>query len=117
MYTWEGSTFPSPFTVVHTKVAPPLSLILLPILSVSLLHTAVLAGTSDSKNPDPYYSKYYSKYRQNFEKSLGVLSDRIFMAFKAQGWDSKSYTISVFSYIRVFLLESSGQKTTKIAEF
>ena len=25
MYTWEGRLFPSPFTFVHTKVAPPLT--------------------------------------------------------------------------------------------
>ena len=43
MYTRKETTFPSPFTVVHTKVAPPLSLILLSIFS------------SDSKNPDPYH--------------------------------------------------------------
>ena len=39
MYTWEGWLFPFSFDFVHTKVAPPLSLMSLSILSVFLLHT------------------------------------------------------------------------------
>ena len=54
--------FPSPFTYLHSKVAPPFSLILLSILSVSLLHPSwhhdpsYLAGKGEElqiKKPRP----------------------------------------------------------------
>ena len=57
-YTWEGSTFPSPFTFVHTKVTTRISLIFLPILSVSLLQLWRIACPSWDvrlKKLDPYY--------------------------------------------------------------
>ena len=42
MYTKREMPFPSPVTFVHTKVAPPLSPILISILSVSFLHTKAM---------------------------------------------------------------------------
>ena len=67
MYIERETTFPSTFTFHHSKVAPPLSLILLSILSVSLLHssrrhvTSYLAEKGKElriKNPQTYTTVY-----------------------------------------------------------
>ena len=51
---------PSPVTFIYTKVAPPITnLIIYPLCSLTAYKSCdklpVLAGTSVSKNPDPYY--------------------------------------------------------------
>ena len=53
--------FPSPFTVVYTKVAPPpfTNFVTYPLCFFTAYKSydvvPFLAGTMDSKNPDPYY--------------------------------------------------------------
>ena len=60
LITWEGRLYPSPSTVVHTKVAPPLNnVIIYPLCFLTAYkmtsRPSALAGMLYSKNRDPYY--------------------------------------------------------------
>ena len=54
--TFPGAPFPSPFSFLHTNF------IIYPLCFLAAYESCdivpVLAGTLDSKNPDPYYSPY-----------------------------------------------------------
>ena len=70
--------FPLPLTVVHTNVAPSLSLILLFILSVCILNDIMFQRLSWSvgfKNPDLYYcchSKNYAPEIQSIQLDIKI---------------------------------------------
>ena len=67
MYTIKGMTFPSPLTFNCTQVLSLTNVVTYPLHFLTaykmMSRHSILAGMSDSKNPDLYY------YKHNTEKS------------------------------------------------
>ena len=86
MYTRKGKTYPVLFSLLHCKVAPPLSLISLPILSVSLLLWRHIprGGAWDWKNSDLYYSLSHHGWIFNDDKKSCLILENCYKLLKHQ---------------------------------